>query len=314
MPRFSGIIPPVLTPLVAHDQLDIDAVAHIVNHLVGGGVNGLFVLGTTGEGPSVTYQIRYEMVERACEAADGRVPVLVGVTDSSLAESIHLAEHAATCRAAAIVAAAPYYFATDQAGVADWFRQLADASPLPLMLYNMPGCVGIHLDVATVNELSQHPNIVGVKDSSGNLEYFAQLCERFSNNDDFAVFMGPEELIPQAVAAGADGGVCGGGNLLPQVYVDLFAAAKNGDNERVAQQMEIVDAVFEHIYRDPSGTMNLIPALKLAMEQCGLCSRCAAPPLPTVAADHEQQILSHLDSVLELAGSPLAGVRASSHG
>jgi 4-hydroxy-tetrahydrodipicolinate synthase len=305
MSRFSGIIPPVVTPLVKIDQLDVDAVDRIVEHLIDGGVNGLFVLGTTGEGPSLTYQIRYEMVERACEAAAGRVPVLVGVTDTSLVESIHLAEHAARSGASAIVAAAPYYFATNQTGVLNWFRQLATASPLPLMLYNMPGCVEIHLDLETVAKLSEHPNIVGVKDSSGDLDYFRLLCQKFADDDDFAVFMGPEELIPEAVAAGADGGVCGGGNLLPHVYVNLFNSAKNGNAGEISRLRTVVDAVFRHIYRDPAGQMNLIPALKLALQHCGLCSRCIAPPLPEVAADHERQVLDGLQAVLQLAESPL---------
>ncbi len=305
MPRFTGIIPPVVTPLVKIDQLDIEAVDRIVEHLIGGGVNGLFVLGTTGEGPSLTYQIRYEMVERACDAAAKRVPVLVGVTDSSLVESIHLAEHAATSGAAAIVAAAPYYFPTNQQGLKDWFRQLASASPLPLMLYNMPGCVGIHLDLETVVELSEHPNIVGVKDSSGDLQYFRSLCQQFSGNPDFAVFMGPEELLPEAVAAGADGGVCGGGNLLPHVYVELFEAAIRDDAAEISRLRNVVVEVFRHIYKDPAGQMNLIPALKLALQHCGLCASCVAPPLPAVTAEHERQLLDGLQSVLQLAKSPL---------
>lgn len=305
MPRFTGIIPPVVTPLIKTDQLDIEAVDRIVEHLVGGGVNGLFVLGTTGEGPSLTYQIRYEMVERTCEAAADRVPVLVGVTDSSLVESIHLAQHAATSGAAAIVAAAPFYFPTNQAGLKNWFQQLASSSPLPLLLYNMPSCVGIHLDLKTVAELSEHPNIVGVKDSSGDLEYFRSVCQHFSDHEDFAVFMGPEELIPEAVAAGADGGVCGGGNLLPHVYVDLFQAARNNNAAEISRLRNVVEEVFRHIYKDPDGQMNLIPALKLALQHCGLCSRCIAPPLPEVAADHERQILDSLQTVLQLAQSPL---------
>lgn len=305
MRRFSGIIPPVVTPLVKIDQLDVEAVDRIVEHLIGGGVNGLFVLGTTGEGPSLTYQIRYEMVERACDAAAKRIPVLVGVTDSSLVESIHLAEHASRSGAAAIVAAAPFYFPTNQAGLKNWFRQLADASPLPLMLYNMPGCVGIHLDLETVAELSRHPNIVGVKDSSGDLAYFRTLCEQFAQNEDFSVFMGPEELIPEAVAAGADGGVCGGGNLLPHVYVELFEAAIRNDVTEISRLRNVVHEVFRHIYKDPTGQMNLIPALKLALQHSGLCLSCIAPPLPAVTADHERQILDGLQSVLQLAKSPL---------
>jgi 4-hydroxy-tetrahydrodipicolinate synthase len=302
MPRFSGIIPPVVTPLTRPDQLDTDAARRIVEHLLAGGVNGLFILGTTGEGPSLTYQIRYEMVEVVCEAAAGRVPVLVGVTDTSLAESIHLAEHASANGAAAIVAAAPYYFATSQTAVADWFRQLADSSPLPLMLYNMPGCVEIHLALETVVELSAHQNIVGVKDSSGDMDYFQQLCGRFSDDPEFAVFMGPEELIPQAVAAGADGGVCGGGNLLPRTYVDLFEASKRGDEAEIERLRNVVEQVFQHIYRDPAGEMNLIPALKLAMRLRGICTSCTAPPLPPLTPEHATQVISELQSVLNVAG------------
>jgi 4-hydroxy-tetrahydrodipicolinate synthase len=310
MPLFSGIIPPVVTPLTRPDQLDTDAARRIVEHLLSGGVNGLFVLGTTGEGPSLTYQIRYEMVEVACEAAAGRVPVLVGVTDTSLQESVHLAEHAAANGAASIVAAAPYYFATSQNAVADWFRELANASPLPLMLYNMPSCVGIHLALNTVVELSAHQNIVGVKDSSGDFDYFRQLCGKFSDDPDFAVFMGPEELIPQAVAAGADGGVCGGGNLLPRTYVELFEASKRGDDAEIKRLRNVVEHVFEHIYRDPAGDMNLIPALKLAMRLRGLCTSCTALPLPPLTPEHATQITSDLATVLHAAGidstSPVA--------
>ena len=302
MPRFSGIIPPVVTPLTRPDQLDTDAARRIVEHLLAGGVHGLFVLGTTGEGPSLTYQIRYEMVEVVCEAVAGRVPVLVGVTDTSLAESLHLAEHASANGAAAIVAAAPYYFATSQNAVADWFRQLADSSPLPLMLYNMPGCVEIHLALETVVELSAHQNIVGVKDSSGDFDYFQQLCGKFADDPDFAVFMGPEELIPQAVAAGADGGVCGGGNLLPRTYVDLFEASKRSDEAEIERLRNVVEQVFEHIYRDPAGDMNLIPALKLAMRLRGICTSCTAPPLPPLTPEHATQVISELPSVLNMAG------------
>ncbi len=306
MLRLSGIVPPVITPLLRHDQLDSEAVDRVIDHLIAGGVNGLFVLGTTGEGPSLTYQVRYQMVERSCEAAAGRVPVLVGVTDSSLGESILLANHAEASGAAAVVAAAPFYFPTNQTAVSDWFRELADNSPLPLVLYNMPGCVRISLSIETVADLATHPNIIGVKDSSGDLSYFRGLCDQFANNPDFAVFMGPEELIPEAVAAGADGGVCGGGNLLPQIYVKMFNAAKAEDSAEVARMRAIVQEVFAGIYNDPSGQMNLIPALKMAMSLCGLCSAEIAPPLQHPTSAHAEQIRRQLAGILNSAASPLS--------
>ena len=305
MPKLTGIIPPVVTPLIHHDQLDVAAVDRVCRHIIAGGVSGLFVLGTTGEGPSVTYQIRYEMVERACESTAGDVPVLVGITDSCFAESIHLAQHAAACGATAVVAAAPFYFPVAQAELLAWFTKIADESPLPLMLYNMPGCVGVNLDVSAVVALAEHPNIIGVKDSSGDLPYFGRLCREFASDEEFAVFMGPEELIPQAVTAGADGGVCGGANLLPHVYVKLFNAARQGREDLLHGQVSIVESVFESIYRDPDKQMNLIPALKLAMSLCGLCSAETAPPLPALAAKHTLQVETRLPELLQSAESQL---------
>ena len=290
MPKFSGVIPPVVSPMIAPDQLDVEAVDRIVDHLIKGGVSGLFVLGTTGEGPSLTCQMRYEMTERACEHADGRVPVLVAVTDTSLAESVALAEHASACGASAIVAAAPYYFDVSQAALGDWFLRLADSSPLPLMLYNMPSCVGVNLDLETVARLADHPNVAGIKDSGGEFPYFQQLCDRYRDRDDFVVFMGPEELLAEAVAAGAAGGVCGGANLLPQVYSRLYLAAVRKDAAEIRHWKQTIEEIFVSVYRDDEGRMKLIPALKLALEECGLCNSVVAPPLSAVTAGHAQRI------------------------
>ena len=298
MHRFSGVIPPVVSPMKSADQLDVDAVDRIVDHLVQGGVSGLFVLGTTGEGPSLTYQMRYEMVERTCEQVKGRVPVLVGVTDTSLAESIALAEHAAACGAAAIVAAAPFYFDVSQSALEAWFRELADRSPLPVMLYNMPSCVGVTLDPGIVDSLSHHPNVAGIKDSGGDWSYFQQLCDKHRDRDDFVIFMGPEELLAEAVAAGANGGVCGGANLLPQVYSRLYLAALKNDSLEIAHWKQAIADMFAMVYRDDDQRMKLIPGLKLAMEECGLCSGIVAPPLTAVTESHAQRIRTSIPRLL----------------
>ncbi len=299
MQKFSGVIPPVVSPMMSADQLDLEAVDRIVEHLIAGGVSGVFVLGTTGEGPSLTYQMRYEMVERVCERVDKRIPVLVGVTDTCLAESVALAEHAATCGAAAIVAAAPFYFDVSQPAIQDWFTQLADKSPLPVMLYNMPSCVGVNLDLSIVEPLSRHANIAGIKDSSGDWNYFQQLCDQHRDRDDFVIFMGPEELLAEAVAAGANGGVCGGANLLPLVYSRLYLAAVSEDAVEIRHWKDIIADMFASVYRDDDGQMKLIPGLKSAMEQCGLCSGTVAPPLSAITATHSQRIKASISRLLE---------------
>ncbi len=302
MPKFCGVIPPVVTPMISADRLDVDAVDAIVEHLIEGGVSGLFVLGTTGEGPSLTYQMRYEMVERTCERARGRVPVLVGVTDTCLAESIALAQHSSQCGASAIVAAAPFYFDVDQSALQTWFAQLAEESPLPLMLYNMPSCVGVNLDLTIVDLLSNHPNIVGIKDSSGDWNYFTQLCERRRDREDFLIFMGPEELLAEAVAAGANGGVCGGANLLPSVYSRLYKAAVRRDTAEIAHWKQTIASMFERVYRDDNGSMKLIPGLKFAMEQSGLCKSTIAPPLTAISETHSQRIRNSMTQLNATCG------------
>ncbi len=298
MKKFSGVIPPVVSPMMAADQLDVDAVGRIVEHLIAGGVSGLFVLGTTGEGPSLTYQMRYEMVERVCDEVRGRVPVLVGVTDTSLAESLALTEHSAACGAAAIVAAAPFYFDVSQMALQDWFTQLADQSPLPLMLYNMPSCVGVNLDLSVVGALSGHKNVAGIKDSGGDWTYFQHLCDQYRDRDDFVIFMGPEELLAEAVAAGADGGVCGGANLLPHVYSRLYLAAMRKDDVEIDHWKKVIGDMFASVYREDDGRMKLIPGLKLAMEECGLCRSIVAPPLSSVADTHAQRVRSSIPRLL----------------
>lgn len=301
MPKFSGVIPPLVSPLLASDQLDVQSVDRVVEHLIAGGVSGLFVLGTTGEGPSLTYQMRYEMVERTCEATNGRIPVLVGITDTSIAESIALAEHASQCGAAAVVAAAPFYFDVPQSALQNWFLHIADRSPVPLMLYNMPGCVGVVLDLDIVNALSHHPNILGIKDSGGDMTYFGRLCQSHRNRDDFVIFMGPEERLADAVALGAAGGVCGGANLCPEVYSRLYRAAVRRDQNEIRYWNQTIHQIFQSVYLNEDGVMRLIPGLKHAMALRGLCSAMVAPPLPPLSDLHAQKIASHLEQLVALS-------------
>lgn len=290
MTHLMGVIPPVVTPLTADGQFDAEAMRAVVEHLLAGGVSGVFALGTTGEGPSLTYRHRYAVIDRVCELVAGRVPVLCCVTDTSYSESLQLAVHAHSSGADAVVAAAPFYFDVSQAALTDWFRRLADESPLPVMLYNMPSCVGTVLSLDLVAELHEHPNVAGIKDSGGDLRYFQQLCVQFRQPSRFSVFMGPEELLADAVALGGDGGVCGGANLLPSVYTRLYAAATAADSAEIDRLHAIIHDLFAAVYRDEHGRMKLIPGLKLAMEYAGLCLRFTAPPLQVVGPEHAERI------------------------
>ena len=126
MKKIQGIIPPMITPLLDDDVLDVEGAKNLVENMIGAGVHAIFILGTTGEAQSLSYKCRYEFVEVVCGAVAGRVPVLVGITDTSLAESVKLAEKAKECGAVGVVAAAPYYYAPSQQELIEYYTELAD--------------------------------------------------------------------------------------------------------------------------------------------------------------------------------------------
>ena len=227
-----GVIPPMVTPLTASGELDVAGTERLVEHILSGGVHGLFLLGTTGEAPDLPYEVRRELVRRVTAQVNGRVPILVGITDTVFSESLKLAEFAKACGADALVAAPPYYFAAGQPELIAYYTQLADQVPLPLYLYNMPSKVKVFINFPTVVELSKHPNIAGVKDSSGNAGYMASLIHEFRDTD-FDVFIGPEEVTGIHVLIGANGGVNGGANMYPKLFVNMYKAAASGDVAKV---------------------------------------------------------------------------------
>lgn len=290
-----GIIPPMATPLRAADELDHPGLERLVAHILGGGVHGLFILGTTGEGPSLSYRLRRELIRLVCRQVNGRVPVLVGITDTAFAESVSLAEAAAEAGASAVVAAAPYYLPLAQPELLEYLEHLTARLPLPLLLYNMPSCTKAAFEPKTVLAASEIPGIVGIKDSSGRLDYVREVLELLREKPDFAVFMGPEELLAEAMQMGASGGVPGGANLFPELYVGLYEASVAGDSARVAELQKRVMAVSEAIYRVGRHSSSYLKGVKCALSCLGICDDFLAEPFhrfrePERAAVAEQML------------------------
>ncbi len=284
--KFFGVIPPMVTPLKEDGGLDVEGESRLVEHILAGGVHGLFLLGTTGEATDLPYDIRRELVGRVCADVAGRVPVLVGITDTVMDESLRLAEYAAECGADALVAAPPYYFAAGQPELVDYYRNLADRIPLPLFLYNMPTQVKVSISVPTVVELASHPNIIGLKDSSGNIGYFNACRYAMRDNPDFRIFIGPEEAMGEVVLMGAAGGVAGGANLFPRTFVELYDAAVAKDVDRVRGIQERVMHVSSLIYGVGHHNSSFVKGVKCALSLMGICSgNLAAPREPFNAAD-----------------------------
>jgi 4-hydroxy-tetrahydrodipicolinate synthase len=275
---FRGIIPPMVTPLRARDELDIAGLERLIEHILAGGVHGLFVLGTTGEAPSLSYRLRRELIERTCRQVAGRVPVLVGITDTAIVEALSLSHCAAESGAQALVVSAPYYFPNSQPELLEYVQHLAPELPLPLFLYNMPTHTKTIFEVETVRRAMRIPNIVGLKDSSANMIYFHQLIGLLPERPEWSLLTGPEELLAESVLLGGHGGVCGGANLQPRLYVELYEACQARQLERVrelhARVMQISSTLY-HVGRHGSA---FLKAIKCALHALSVCDDFMAEP------------------------------------
>jgi dihydrodipicolinate synthase/N-acetylneuraminate lyase len=277
LPPLQGIIPPLVTPLADRDELDIAGLERLVSHVTQGGVHGLFILGTTGEAPSLSYRLRRELIDRVCGLVRGQVPILVGITDTSFIESVSLARHAADAGADALVVALPYYFPAGQTELTEYIEHLVPELPLPLMLYNMPAMTKIPFEIETLRGLTQLDGIAGIKDSGGDLSYFSELVKLRSERPDWRFFMGPENLLVDAVNLGGDGGVNGGANLFPKLFVDLYNAAATKDLSAIAQ-LQMRANMLQQIYEIGKYASRHIKATKSALSILGICSDFMAEP------------------------------------
>jgi len=294
---FKGIIPPMITPLSDIDKLDVAGLERLIEHILAGGVHGLFILGTTGEAQSLSYALRQELIERVCRQVAGRVPVLVGITDTSLTESLALSEKACQCGAAAVVSAAPYYYAPAQAELVDFYSALADRLPLPMFLYNMPSHVKVMMEPDTVEAIARHPNVIGLKDSSANLVYFHTLIQRMKSRPDFSLLMGPEELTGEAVLLGGHGGVNGGANMFPRLYVDMYEAAASADIPRLRKIQERIMAISTTVYKVGRYGSSYLKGVKCTCSLLGLCSDEMALPYRKFNAPEREKLRRILESL-----------------
>ena len=289
MEPIKGIIPPLITPLCNRDTLDVEGLERLIARLIDGGVSGIFLLGTTGEAPNLSYALRRELIERVCTLVNGRLPVLVGITDTAFIESVSLARTAADCGADALVVTTPYYFPAGQTELADYISHLVSELPLPLMLYNMPALTKVWFEIETLRQLVDLEGIVGVKDSSGDLEYFGNVLTLRDQRSDWMFYMGPEHLLVDAVRLGGDGGVCGGANVFPRLFVDTFEAARGGCEEAVKKCQAQID-LWQRVYDIGKYASRHIKATKCALSLLEVCDDFMGEPFHRFKAPERARV------------------------
>jgi len=292
-----GIVPPLVTPLIDNDTLDVGGLERLIEHTISGGVHGIFILGTTGEFASLSYRLRKELIKRTCLLVNNRVPVLVGITDSAFAESLNLAHIAAGCGADAVVLAPPYYFASGQPELLEYLQRIMVKMPLPLFIYNIPVHTKVVFEPETVKAAADIPGIIGIKDSSSNLAYFKQVQYALKDRQNFTFMVGPEEFMSEFVITGGHGGVTGGANMFPKLYTELYDASLNRNFDKIGPLQQKVMQISTTIYKVGHYGSSYLKGLKCVLSVMGICNDFMAEPFHKFKEPEREKIRKLLDDL-----------------
>ncbi len=292
-----GIIPPLITPLNSYTELDIPGLQRLIEHQISGGVHALFILGTNGEAPSLSHQLRKEFIRRTCELVNKRVPILVGITDTSFAGSLEIADFSQQVGADAVVVAPPYYFPVADEEMVDYFEALAPRLPLPFLIYNMPSHTKVHLSVEMVKR-AKELGALGIKDSSGDMLYLYSLIEEFKNSPEFSIITGTEIYLPETIMNGGHGAVAGGANMFPKMFVDLYNASVANDLETISTIRKKVMMLYQTIYQVGKHTSRYLKGTKCGLSVMGICNDYMAPPLHRFNPAERKQIEEYIEKII----------------
>ena len=230
---FTGAMTALVTPFRG-GEVDTRALEALVEAQIAGGINALVPCGSTGEAATLTHEEHLAVVRAVVRAARGRLPVIAGTGSNSTAEAIRLTRGAEEAGADAALLISPYYNRPTQDGIYRHYAAVADASGLPLILYNIPGRTGSNITPDTIARLARLPNIAGVKEASGNLAQVLEIIDE--SGADFGIYSGDDILTLPIMAAGGHGVIAVGANLMPRAYVELTDALLAGDLERARMQ------------------------------------------------------------------------------
>lgn len=279
-----GIIPAVITPLTPEGKFNEKAMRKLINYLIGGGVHGLFVVGTTGEFYGLTPEEKREIFAVTVDETKGRVPVYAGTNGITTRESVMLTQLAEECKVDAVSVLTPMFLAPSQEQLIEHYKTIAAATSLPVVLYNNPPKTGVNLAAATVAKLAEVPNIVSIKDSSGDLTLTAEYIRLTRGREDFSVMMGRDTLIYGALCYGAVGSIASCANVAPRLCADIYEKYMAGD------LMGSLDAQFTLAPLRIAFTLGTFPAvIKESLTLLGIeAGPCMAPAGPMTAEEREK--------------------------
>ncbi|WP_411966654.1 4-hydroxy-tetrahydrodipicolinate synthase [Haloferax sp. YSSS75] len=290
---FSGVLCPLVTPF-AEGTVDEAGLSSLVEWVIEHDVDGVVPCGTTGEFASLSSDEFRTVVETTVDAADGRVPVVAGVAGTDVSTVLDRIEFADSVGVDAVLLTQPYFHsAPSPAGDLQFFEAIAASSPLPLVLYNIPACTGQPIAPETVAELSEHDAVVGLKDSSGDFDYFLELLRL--TDDDFTLLEGYDQHYVSGVHAGSDGGINALSNVIPDVFADVRDDAFAGDTEAALErEQEAFPGLFGYCMEYGFATV-----AKVGLEHRGVIESAEVrPPLVSVPDDVADEIAALTDRLV----------------
>ena len=284
---FTGMATALVTPMAADGSVDYEAFGRFVEFQLEGGINALVVMGTTGENATIEYDDQREIIRFVVEKVAGRVPVIAGTGTNNTAHVIANTKAACAAGADAVLVVTPYYNKATQNGLIAHFTAVADASTVPVILYNVPGRTGCNLLPKTVAKLAEHPNIVAIKEATGNMAQMVAL--RALCGEKLDIYSGEDALTVPMMAMGAKGTISVLSNVVPKEAVAMTDACIAGDYETAAalqcRLLPLIDALFSEV--------NPIPA-KAATAAMGFGADVLRLPLTPMEPQHREVLLSEM--------------------
>jgi len=280
--KLQGVYPALVTALTPEEKVDQAGMRKVTRYCLDGGMTGVVVMGSTGEFPAMTETMRQEAIEAVMEEVAGKAPVMIGCGEPGTQRTIAQVKLAAETKAASVLVAMPYYFPLDQNAIIRHYTMVADASELPVVMYNFPQMTKVAIAPDTVAKLAQHPNIIGIKDSSGDFiglqRYLALTSEA-----KFSVMVGNPALGLAGYQMGATGGIFAGGSLVPKLCADVYKAYVDGELLLAIELQKKASLI--PLMGTFGGAAGVI---KVGLSKMGICGATSTAPLAVNPGQEEK--------------------------
>lgn len=293
----SGIVVPMLTPFTEKGEVDLFSVEKMMDNFIRNGAYP-FLLGTTGEGTSVSYNEKKKFVGFVCKKYSGKTKIYVNVGSNCVSEAIENAKEFSDLGADFIVSVLPSYYSLTPHQMLKYFELLAEKSPKPILIYNIPATTHQSIPLNIVEELSYHPNIAGLKDSERDVERFDKAIETFKKREDFSHMVGWGAKSFYSLVKGSDGLVPSTGNFSPGMFKEMFNSVRRGDIKNAEKIQNETDELSK-VYQKDRTLGQSLAAAKVIMKYFNLCEPYMLPPLTRLTDHEEKSIVKNIEQLKE---------------